>query len=206
MSEQTEPNLVEWLAGAERLENIRGYVCKKCRRYHGDAPDSERMARYCCTSRQQCPCGQLSELYCDRCPDCRRVARDAAEAARIASATVVQEGDYAGPVFVDGLGDEFFRDVGELVDHLQTEHDEDWRQHLPAAVWACDVTPIVTRTYDRATDQLSDNAYEDWDADRLQGVEEFQSACAAFEAANKDQVAWNPDFKRRIEVDWAAHQ
>jgi hypothetical protein len=66
---------------AERVTNIAGWVCKTCRRFFGDAPGSERSARYCCEKDHACGTGGCSGravkpyVYCDPCKSKRELDR-----------------------------------------------------------------------------------------------------------------------------------
>ena len=75
----TEPVLPNEEA-AEFVTDIKGWVCKTCRRFHGDDGGSERTARYCCEKDHACGtkgCGHRAEkpyVYCKGC--IRRRERD----------------------------------------------------------------------------------------------------------------------------------
>lgn len=191
--------VAEWEALAVEVTDVRGYACRQCRSFYGNGPQAPELARFCCTQRHRCQeCGELTGFHAIHCDACWRKQEAQREAERMAKAERIPLADYDGPVFVDGLGREFFEDIGALRDHLDDEHAEDWRAHWPKAVWACTEQRIVQGILDAALRNLSDAAYEDWDADRLQGVEALGAACAAFEELNKEQVSWAPDFKRLV--------
>ena len=114
MSTEAKPTLTNEEA-AEFRENIKGWVCKTCRRFFGDESGAERMARYCCEKDHECDTKdcqnrvQKPYIYCDPCIDKRDLARwEALEA-------VAWDGKT--PLCLDG-GDKFFHDEDDLLEYL----------------------------------------------------------------------------------------
>lgn len=69
---------------AVHRDDIKGWVCQGCSRYWGK---NERMARYCCTNRNLCECGDLTDRNYTHCNSCREKLRLEREQKRVELAT-----------------------------------------------------------------------------------------------------------------------
>ncbi len=58
---------------AEYLTNIKGWVCKVCKRYFGE---NEHLARFCCATDMPCDCGNRKEKHYSMCSSCRNKLAD----------------------------------------------------------------------------------------------------------------------------------
>lgn len=161
------------------------FYCGTCR-YVARTQD---LAERCCAPSICETCGEPAEKYRTVCAACALANEVKREAERFAKADKVT--DWDGWIFWDGTGhnDGFFPSAEELAEHLECEECA-----LPAYVWTCKKIPFVSRILDRVTDQISENAYEDWDQSHLSGLPEFKAAVESFETANQDQVSWEPNY------------
>lgn len=147
---------------AEYRTDIRGWVCKKCHRYHGNQhPNetfkllSEHFARNCCANDRPCACGGriTRKGYC-QCDACIEKSQEAKWQKALAEA-VPWDGEY--PVCVYD-GDTFFFDEDDLRDYLE-EHDL-----APETVRLIACTPHQPRTFEMG-EYLCDDLLEDDDTD-----------------------------------------
>jgi hypothetical protein len=106
------------------------------------------------------------------------------------NATIVE--NYDGPVYCDGIGDDYFRDVDELKDCLDQDAD------APEFGFCCKATPIAV-SFDRIMEWLLEDAF-DGAEDALKGVDELRSAVAAFNALNAGVCNWEADFSRKVRI------
>jgi hypothetical protein len=134
-------------------------------------------------------------LYHRECERIRRVKRDAE---MLGKAELVP--DYDGPVYYEGrhgsYGDGYFADVDELAEDLDTEDDQSSR---PEFAFCCEAIPF--RGPDAGS--IIESACEEMDEDaseRIEGVEEFEKACAAFQKANEGTISWGQDRKHKVAV------
>lgn len=107
--------------------------------------------------------------------------------------------DYDGPIVT--AGDKYFRDMDALLDEM----DDD---ELPEFVHTCHVHHYQVNP-DNIYEMVLGDAPEDHDVDILEGVEAFNAAIAAFNAANSDKDAatwWEPDYKHKVRVPQPATQ
>ncbi len=162
------------------------FACGKCRIVHRD----QFLALQCCEDRKCPSCGAL-EKYGGFCAPCRDIEDAKREAARFEKAEKIPEADYAGAVYFDD--DKFFRDTEEL-----REHCADCDRELPKYVWACHERPVCTLDYERITEDATQDAYEDFTSDDLDGKAELVAALDAFNERNKGVVVWEPDLKRAV--------
>lgn len=166
------------------------FYCGKCRIVHR----TQAIAEQCCAVTLCEVCGAPAEQYRTVCSACGRAREVQREAERFAKAEKVT--DWDGWIFWDGTGfnEGFFSSVEDLEEYLAG----DGMQFPPAYVWTCKKIQLVSRIFDRISDYISENAYEDWDTSHLSGLPEFKAAVEAFEAANKDQVSWEPSYKQAL--------
>jgi hypothetical protein len=186
---------------------VSGWVCKNCGRFFGDKPESERLARFCCTHQALClatGCGQLTEPNYTMCQPHLNLAQAFREKERFDKAEHIPMDQWDGPVFLKGFGSEFFETVGEFVDEWEGErggYDEDDKEILttvaPAYVYAAKAEPMVECAADSLFEQVSENAYDEWDG-RLNGVKELEAAVERFNLANASLKVWHPDYSRAI--------
>lgn len=149
------------------------WYCRKCRTVHRTQPEAE----VCCRPRL-CSCGaEVREgwLSCRPCLDRREAER---ERARFEAAEKVT--DWAGPVF---HGDSFYWSADDIDDS-------------PPYVWTAVGKPFVNVDLDGVLETIVAEAYEDFDPVReLNGVEDLKQAIDRFEEANKNLLAYEPNYK-----------
>ncbi len=69
------PFFGEWSKAARRVEGLSGWSCASCRRFFGDDPHAERMARWCCVKETPCDgCGAMKPKTWSHCSACREVS------------------------------------------------------------------------------------------------------------------------------------
>lgn len=159
--------------------------CKQVRRTKAEADA-------CCVPHACDDCGQPTEgTYTMICSPCRSKRERASEDARAAKAK--PSTDWDGYVYSGGT---YYSDMDELLQAM-----EDDESQPPDYVWPCKSTPIVAVDWDNICESICEDAYEDFDERDIHGVPEFRAAIAAFNAANKDMIAYNPDYKQVIWID-----
>lgn len=170
------------------------FYCGKCRIVKRTKDEAE----HCCAPRV-CECGAvISEPYYTVCDACRRLRDIQRERERFEKAEKLAEWD--GPVFIDGLGHDegYFRSVDDLMDYLADWEDDEGPQPTHEYAWTCDSVPFVHVRFSDLLDRFGDDAYEDWEPEDLKGVDELKAALRAFEEANKECVAWEPNYRRAL--------
>lgn len=139
--------------------------------------------------------GKGKALYHRECERKRRMARDA-EA--LEKAELVP--GYDGPVYCEGrrgsYGDGYFANLMELTEDLDCDDDQSSR---PEFAFCCEKIPF------RAIDvqALIESACEDMDEDcseRVDGIDQLQAACDAFNKLNEDVHSWTEDRKHKVAV------
>jgi len=54
-----------------KFVTTQGWACVHCGAFYGNDPRSEHMAKWCCTRRTPCPCGEgMSEPHKTKCEKC----------------------------------------------------------------------------------------------------------------------------------------
>jgi hypothetical protein len=136
---------------ASHLETICGWTCNVCRRYFGDEPWSERVARSCCAESvpcEQCGASNPPQSYCRTCAAKR-------EADRYQKAQRV-EWDGETPLSLWD-NDTYFFSPSSLAEWI----DDDPERTLENT-WLCICTPVKAPMFDVA-DWLNDCLPEDGD-------------------------------------------
>jgi len=164
------------------------YHCEKCRIVHRE----KQLADECCLPRI-CECGAECPQYYTVCDDCRRKKDIARERARFDAAEKLTA--WSGPV-CEPHGDRYARNIDELLDLL----DED---ETPEYVWTCSERPVCHLDYDSIIEGATSDAYEDFDPGSLDGEAELMKALEVFNAANKENVVWEPDYKKALVLEAA---
>lgn len=175
------------------------FFCGKCRMTAATQENAEQ----CCQNYKCQHCGvdtgSRSWLSCDAC---RRKIEDEAERRRFEKAEKVTSWD--GPIYCEGLGynEGFFESVEDLWDYLGDEEElETGERKAPEYVWTCDCKPICSLDYDEIIENATQDAHEGWEPDQLTGAEALKSALDAFNEANKEQVGWEPNFKKALLIE-----
>lgn len=177
-------------------------MCSEC--HTVDAPGNYDLSEKCCTcydcgkplpkdERAPYADGKGKSLYHRECERKRRMARDAdiLEEAELIT-------DYAGPVYLGGVGrgsfgDDFFSDVNELSEHLDFHDGE-----RPLFAHCCTQRGLNI-DLDSILEGVTEEMYEDCHDD-LNGLEELRAAVEAFNKANESIQAWDPDYKRKVAI------
>lgn len=179
-------------------------ICSECRTVA--APGNYDLSVKCCTcydcgeplpKDERIPYaeGKGKALYHRECERKRRMARDA-EA--LEKAELVP--DYDGPVYCEGrrgsYGDGYFADVSELAEDLDDDDDQSCR---PEFAFCCKEIPFRGVS----AQSLIESACDDMDEDageRVEGIEDLEKACDAFNLANKGLISWSEDRKHKVAV------
>lgn len=168
------------------------FYCEKCRCVAG----SQVLAEQCCKDYLCSKCGKdvgsRSWLVCDACRAADEIAK---EHERFEKAEKLTTWD--GWVYLEGIGSEgFSQSLSDFYDNWADEHDEGGE--LPKYVWACKVNHFVNADVSDITDRMADEAYEDWDADTLDGLDELKAALAKFNEVNAAVCSYQPDYSKAI--------
>jgi hypothetical protein len=170
------------------------FYCGECRH----VARTREQADGCCAPYKCTRCGVdvPRKNFRTVCPPCEEAKRQEKEAARFAAAEKVTEWD--GWIYSEGHGhsDGYFRDPSELREWIEEDSDEG--AEMPAYVWTCTEESFARTSMDQITDPISENAYEDFDCDSLEGIDALQSAIDAFNEANKRIVSYLPNYKRAL--------
>jgi hypothetical protein len=179
-------------------------MCSEC--HSVAAPGNYDLSEKCCTcydcgkplaKDERIPYaeGRGKSLYHRDCERQRRMKRDA-EA--LDKAELVA--DYDGPVYFEGsrgsYGEGYFENVQELAEHLDMDDDQSGR---PEFAFCCEEMPF--RGVDAQS--LIESACEEMDEDaseRLDGIEELEKACAAFNKLNENVISWSEDRKHKVAI------
>ncbi len=166
------------------------HYCAKCLITHR----THEVAEQCCAPYKCSTCGVECGGSWLKCDACRNKEDQDREAQRFANAEKVSFADYAGPVFLEGTGNEgFHAEAEDLLDDLDDEEQE-----RPAYAWACNSFPIVNITPSDIIDSLEGEAYDDWDPECLEGLDDLKIALDKFNEANAKQERWEVDYKRAV--------
>ena len=90
-------------------------------------------------------------------------------------------------------GNDFYESVEDMLDML----DGDGRES-PEYVWSCKPDYFVKADVGDITEQMADRAYEDWDPETLNGLDELKVALDRFNEANKHVCSYSPDYSKAI--------
>lgn len=173
-------------------ESVERWYCGKC----GVINISKDHAEACCDFRT-CKCGKkVEEKYYLECKSCRIESSIAKEKERFDKAEKLT--DYDGPVFLEGFphNNGYAESLSEMIELWEDNEDEPF----PEYVWACDENQFVQVSVADITERFCDDAYEDWEPNSLDGLEELKVALQKFCDANVKQVAWDADYKRAVIV------
>ena len=166
------------------------FFCGKCRCVARSKPQAEQ----CCQNYQCVKCGKdtggRSWLVCE---PCREDEESKKEADRFEAAKKVTATEWAGWVYLDGTGNDGYsasvEDFWEVWGYDHAESDEN-----PKYVWACKAIHFASADISDIIDRIVDNAYEDFDPDDLNGLDELKKAIEKFNNDNRDIVSYQPDY------------
>lgn len=181
-------NSIELLLPDGRSSGV--HFCYKCR----NVARSQALADQCCVNYRCSVCGaDTGGRTWTMCEPCRQAADHAREHARYEKAKKLTTWD--GPVYCEGFGnDGYAMSLDELLEDI-----DDNVLDRPAYCYATKPHRFAVLTTANLCDYIDmDRAYEDFETDSLQGVEELQAAFARFNEANKDVVSYTPDFNQVI--------
>jgi len=107
-----------------------------------------------------------------------------------------------GWVYSDGHGhsEGYFDSVEEFAEWWEDEFGD---EPLPEYIWTCRANRIVPTgetIMERLLQDWLENGWEDMDESDLSGLDELKAAVEAFSEANKDVVAWCPNFKVAVRM------
>lgn len=167
------------------------FYCGTCRVVYADKDQAEQ-----CHGERLCSCGnKITRGYQKHCDNCESEAwkekERKKESERFESATKISESEYSGDMVFHG--DSYFHSVEEAVDGYLEGHE-------PEYVWACQDRGLPKIDLEDITCNLIDNMWEDACTDDLNGVDEFETAIAAFNKSNETISVWYPDYKIAILV------
>ena len=126
--------------------------------------------------------------------ECQRASFERDRLRKLAAAELVE--DYAGPVYVEGLGSSgYFEDMDDLLDYLcGSRGDRSWPQFANC----CDVEPFEF-DLDSALENEASDHHEDI-VDCLNGIAELREAVDRFNAENAKVASWHVDEDRKVAV------
>lgn len=168
------------------------WQCSECKLfYSGDGWAAGR----CCVCQR---CGKSSyqgpsHARATVCEECWGPYHAEIDRKRLDKATEIE--NYDGPVVIDG--DRYFEDLDALVEYLSGE-DREW----PEFAHTCHVNHYQIDA-DNVYEMVLGDAPEGHDVDILEGVDAFNAAIEAFNAANRSNDAatyWEPDYKHKVRV------
>ncbi len=168
------------------------WFCGKC---HLVKVSSEQ-AEQCCEPYKCKYCGKESgRQYLMVCRPCEEENNLKTEAERFDKAEKVTSWD--GWIFHEGTGNDGYSvSVQEFL--------EDWKDsaaegdELPKYVWACKPNYFVRAQVGDIMERLADDAYDDFDEDDLNGLDDLKAAIERFNEANKGICSYAPDYKTAV--------
>jgi hypothetical protein len=176
---------------AQELFNKAGeskiWYCNKCGVTHWNQERAER----CCNWK--CACGASLPNFHTKCDACCQAEDARKEREQFEKSEKLTEWD--GWIYSEGLGhrDGYFEDVADLLEYCEEEEIDP-----PSYVWVCDKIHFVNASIDTILDHIFDQAYEDFDLDDLDGVDELKAAIEKFNSANFDKVSYEPNCKKSL--------
>ena len=159
------------------------YYCAQCRHVHRE----KQLAEECCKPHI-CECGAECAKHWCICDECRSKKDIARELARFEKAEKVTE--WSGPV-CEPQGDRYARNIDELLELLEEDA-------TPEYVWTCSARPVCQLDYDKIIEHATEDAYEEFESDSLDGDVELMAALDAFNAANREHVCWETDYTKAL--------
>lgn len=150
-------------------------------------------ADQCCGPRK-CECGNEITRYYTKCGDCRIRYEATRELERFNTAEKVARADYDGFVYYEGTGnDGYHQCLEDFIDECESEGIA-----LPHYVWSCTPIQFVHIAFDDVSSHIADHAYEDFDANQLNGMDELKAAFEAFNKANESNLSYEINFKKAV--------
>lgn len=151
---------------------------------------SETLAEQCCRPYKCSVCGVEVDRYhtmCRACQDARCAEKEREWFDKAEKLT-----SWPGPVFVPQT-DRYHASVEEYLDYADEEQIA-----AGGYLWACESTPVCTLDIGRIIEDATQEAYEDFNPDDLDGQTELKTALDAFNDLNKGRVMWEPDYTKAI--------
>jgi hypothetical protein len=164
------------------------YHCEKCRAVHRD----KQLADECCLPLI-CACGAAFPRHYTACDECRRKKDIARERARFDAAQKMHE--WRGPV-CDPRSDRCARDIGTLLELLDCDGAEP-----PDYVWTCSERPVCQLDCGSIIAASISDSYEDFEPSSLRGQKELTKALEKFNALNKNNVVWEPNYESALVIE-----
>ena len=162
------------------------FYCEKCRMM----AQNRETAEQCCQNYKCSVCGRdTGERHWLICEECRRADDARKEREHFEKAEKLHSCD--GPVW---HGDEFYQDLETMLDMLDGDP-------LPKYVWASNENHFVHACVEDITGCMEGDAYEDWDPETLNGLDELKVALDKFNEANKEVVSYTPDYTKAVMVE-----
>lgn len=162
--------------------------CSACRRVHRTKDQADE----CCTPQKCQYCGlETGRPHYTACNSCDQINRSKKEADRFDKAEKKTEWD--GWVYLEGTGKEGYSEsIADFWENWESDHDEG--DAKPTYVWACAEIHFAVAEIHHITDYITDQAYDDFDSNDLNGIPDLEAALAKFNEANKDLVSYLPDY------------
>jgi hypothetical protein len=168
--------------------SARIFFCARCRCV---AP-TEDLAGKCCQNYHCQVCGKdTGERGWLVCNACRCRGEEVKEASRFARAEKLSQWD--GWIYAEGVGDEYFDCVETMLEACDSDGLD-----APEYVWACKENHFIQGAVSDITERVADEAYEGFDPDGLEGLDELKDAIEKFNKANKDVVSYSPDYTKAL--------
>lgn len=189
--EQNDGNAVQLFHADGNPSGI--WYCSECRAVHKD----QRGAQSChgVTHCEDCgvTLGKRQPYYkthCDECGNQRWRARIAKEEFdRYTKAQKVPASEYSGPQVY--FADRYYETVEDAIDGCE---------EAPEYVWAAKNVGVRKASIEDLIERVLEEAWEDADADDLNGIDELQRAVDAFNAANASTPVFMVDYSTAIVI------
>lgn len=168
------------------------FFCAKCRHVAG----SQHLAEQCCNNYLCSKCGKdVGSRMWLVCEPCRDAADLEKERERFEKSEKLTE--WNGWVYLEGTGREGFSEsLSDFYDNWADDHDEGGE--LPKYVWACKANHFVRADVSDITERMCDDAYEDFEPDTLNGLDELKAALDKFNEVNAAVCSYQPDYSKAI--------
>lgn len=168
------------------------FYCTNCRCVKPDKDAADK----CCEPTKCQYCGKESGrqyyLACESCDYANQVKKESDRFEKAEKRT-----QWDGWVYLEGTGrDGYSESLSDFYDNWADDHDEGGE--LPEYVWACSKNHFAVADVSDITERIGDNAYEDFDTDDLNGLDDLKAAIEKFNEANNDVVSYEPDYKIAI--------
>ena len=184
---------IRYEEAAEFRENIKGWVCKKCKRFWGNDSYSEHGARICCATDVKCAdCdNRVTDKHRTLCESCMKKYDAKRYEERVANAETVEwDGE---PFMING---ELYSEIEDYLDACNDNEIEPSKFIFNSI--RHEIIQGVGEFFDRIDEECG---IEDYDSMyMLDGVKEFIRAYDEFREKNVNKLVYFEGFDEKVDI------